>query len=249
MKRAFQKILIILTFAPILCLCQISTAQTADEHFMLGNNAYKNGDFARAKENYQNALKSSTPTAELYYNLANTNAKLGKRGEALLDYMRAIYESPRMPEAHANLKMFAKDTSIDLPQKTQIEELLSELSESEWTTIGFIAFWAAVLLIFIPPLYSGNNMATVFLAIISTSVFVVAIVAVFDWQAYAQTAISVVDNAELKLSPTDTAPVSSIATEGQMASILKRHGDYVYLETKNGKRGWASTKDFIPIVE
>ena len=54
--------------------CVESIAQTADEFFMLGNNAYKNGDYARACENYENAAKAAQPTAELYYNLANTNA-------------------------------------------------------------------------------------------------------------------------------------------------------------------------------
>ena len=112
-----------LAIAAAAVFCVESIAQTADEFFMLGNNAYKNGDYARACENYENAAKAAQPTAELYYNLANTNAKLGNKGAALLNYYRAIYQNPRMPEAHANLEMFAKDTATDLPQKSKVYEI------------------------------------------------------------------------------------------------------------------------------
>ena len=249
LRKIITPLRMFLTVVFLPALAATSAAQTADEFFALGNNAYRNGDYARANENYENAAKEAPPTAELYYNLANTNAKLGNKGKALLNYYRAIYQNPRMPEAHANLQMFAKDTAIDLPQRPQIYEILAELSEYEWTIICFAFFWLTILLIFIPPLYSYNNMATVFLAIVSGAVFITSVIAMLNWRDFRQTAISVKEDVPLRLSPTDAAPVSSIVGEGETASIERKHGNFVHVATKNGKRGWASAKEFVPVAE
>lgn len=240
---------IFLTSAAVFAFAAASLAQTADEFFMLGNNAYKNGDYARANENYESAAKAAPPTAELYYNMANTNAKLGNKGEALLNYYRAIYQNPRMPEARANLEMFAKDVAADLPQHSRIHEILAELSEYEWTVISFITFWVTVCLIAIPPLYSHSNMATAFLAIVSGCIFIVSVIALVNWRDFRQTAISVNEDVALRLSPTDTAPVSSIVGEGEIASIGRKYGKFLYVKTKNGKQGWTLEKEFVPIAE
>ena len=102
-------------------------AQTADEYFMLGNNAYASGDFARAKENYMSADKEKS-AAEISYNLANTCAKLGDKGEAMLHYMRALYQNPRMREAEANMSVFAKDNSLETPDGIFTLPFFAELS-------------------------------------------------------------------------------------------------------------------------
>lgn len=154
-----------------------------------------------------------------------------------------------MPEAHANLEMFAKDTATDLPQKSKVYEILSELSEYEWTVVCFMSFWLTILLIFVPPLYSFNNMATVFLSAVSGAIFVISVIAVVNWRDFGQTAVSIKEDVALRLSPTDTAPVSSIVGEGETASIEKTHGNFLYVKTKNGKQGWTSKREFVPIAE
>ena len=86
-------------------------AQTAREYFALGNNAYKAGDYARALENYSLAEKNGFDSAELYFNKANAFAKLDRRGDALLNYKRAVYNALRMREATANLAINARSTT------------------------------------------------------------------------------------------------------------------------------------------
>ena len=99
-----------LYLAASICLASTASAQTAQEYFMLGNNAYKAGDYQRAAENYESALKNGFVSAELYYNLANSFAKLDKTAHALLNYKRAVYHAPRMRE-DSQFGKFAKDNS------------------------------------------------------------------------------------------------------------------------------------------
>lgn len=239
------------TFA-ILVSCALplaAGAQTAREYFMLGNSAYKSGDYERAVKNYESALENGFASAELHYNLANSFAKLNRKGEALLNYKRAVYHAPRMREASANLEMFSKDNSLESGLDKFKTPLAAELSDSEWTLLAFASFWAAVLLIFIPPLFGKRTVATVFLAIVCISLLTVAVLSLRDWISYSQTAVAIKPDVPLRVSPTKTAPVSSIAAEGQCADIKREYGEFVYVETRTGKRGWTSKSDFVPIVE
>lgn len=239
----------IIMIAAALLAAATAGAQTAREYFALGNNAYKAGDYARALENYSLAEKNGFDSAELYFNKANAFAKLDRRGDALLNYKRAVYNAPRMREATANLAMYAKDNSLESGLEAFKTPLIAELSESEWATVCFVSFWAAVLLVFVPPLYGKRPPATLFLAIVFAAAFAVAIPSILDWRNFADTAVALKPDTKLAVSPTKTAPAAAIVDAGQCAKILKSRGGYLYLETKNGKRGWAASADFAPTVE
>ncbi len=221
-------------------------AQTADEYFMLGNNAYASGDFARAKENYMSADKEKS-AAEISYNLANTCAKLGDKGEAMLHYMRALYQNPRMREAEANMSVFAKDNSLETPDGIFTLPFFAELSHSEWAYIAFALFWIFILLLVVPPLYGVKGMATTFMAILSFAFFVFAVVAERDWNSYSNLAVAIKNDTKLKVSPVDDAPIASILQQGQISSIEKRSGNHIKVNTKSGKSGWASLSEMAPV--
>lgn len=244
LKNIFCKLAIVLIFSAL----QVN-AQTAEEFFMLGNSAYKSGDYKKAVECYESAINQKLDSAEVRYNLANALAKLDKKGEALLNYKRAIFDSPRMREASANLQMFAKDNSLDDGSSNFATQLIAELSEAEWTTGAFIAFWGAVLMLYIPPLFGRRTTATIFISILFVAIFMMSVFSISNWRAYANSAVSIKQDVPLRLSPTPDAPVASIVAEGQTATIKARHNNYIYVETPNGKRGWSEIKDFVPVVE
>lgn len=235
--------------AAVICAAGISavSAQTAEEFFLLGNNAYKKGDFARAKENYSEAAKLGDPSAELFFNLANTCAKLNLRGEAYLNFLRAIYENPRMREADANLIMFAKDNSLPLPPNVFLADFLSELSDSEWTAAALITFWLAAMSIVLPPLYGKKSAASIFLALVMFALFALSATGLHGWTAYKNLAVAITADVPLKAAPAAGAPASAMASEGQVARIEGRKNGYVYVETPTGKRGWADASKFVPV--
>ncbi len=227
----------------------LANAQTAQEYLMLGNSAYERGDYADAKENYQNAINEGGNSAELYFNMANTSAKLNQKGNAVLYYMKALVQQPRMREAEANLKLFAKDNGIQLPEKSSIEMYMLELSQYEWIILTVISFWIAIAFIFIPRMYFKKISAYIFLALIFIVITIVGFFGIIKCNDIKNTAIALTDDVALRLSPTLHAPVDTTVHEGTFAKILKRHNDFVYVQTKSGKKGWASTATFAPIDE
>ena len=246
--KTLRNIFCFLAIALVFSALQVN-AQTASEFFMLGNNAYKVGDYKKAVECYESAIKQDLDTAEVRYNLANALAKLDKKGEALLNYRRAVFLSPRMREASANLQMFAKDNSLDDGLNVFSTPLIAELSEAEWATVGFVVFWGAVLTFFIPPLFNYKSIATTFISVLLITIFALSIFSILNWRVYANTAIAIKADVPLRLSPTPDAPISAIVAEGQTATIDATHGNFIYVETPNGKKGWTAKTDFVPVVE
>lgn len=241
----------LLTAMGMLCaLCApfaAASAQTAQEYFKLGNSAYNRADYPAALENYLEAAKKGGGSAELFYNTANACAKVGKLSLAELYYLRAIYANPRLREASANLETLAKDGALEIPQMGIAQTALAELSEGEWTALALAAFWGTVLLIAIPPLYGKRSAALAFLAIVCAITMCVSVAGIFNWRAFANRAVAVGEAPSLRISPAPEAPVCAILADGQLAKIRKSRGDFLYLETSNGKRGWGNKSDFEPI--
>ncbi len=243
MKKLFSALSV------LILSCGAVVAQTAQEYMQLGNQAYEKQDFTQAKEFYTDAIKAGGKSAELYFNLANTNAKLGKKGEALLYYAKANVVAPRLREAEANLKIFAKDNAINIPQKNAVEIYLLELSMYEWILIAFASFWFVVLFLVVPPLYNKQNSVSIFASLIFIVILSIGIYGIVRWQNINNTAIALSDDVALRISPTSHAPVVSTVHEGIFAKILSKKNNFIYVLTPSGKRGWASTAEFSPIQE
>ncbi len=240
MKKIFLAITLTLS-----AVC--ANAQTAQEYLQLGNRAYKENNFQQAVSHYNDAVKAGGNSAELYFNLANANAKVGKKGNALLYYMKANAQQPRLREAEANLKLFAKDNGIHLPEKTAVELYLLELSSYELSIIAFVAFWISILFICIPTMYQKRNSAYTFLAILLAGLASIAFYGIIKWNAISNIAVARDDDTALRISPTEHAPISGIVHEGSFAKVKNKKGNFVYVETASGKKGWANIEKMTPI--
>src|SRR5437763_1328210 len=79
-------------------------AQDHPTAFDAANKMYERGKFAEARAAYERLVASGPWSANLFYNLANTEWKLGDAGAAALEYERALALEPAHPEARANLE-------------------------------------------------------------------------------------------------------------------------------------------------
>lgn len=81
------------------------------------NEAYRQGDYARAAELYQNALESDPENPRLHFNLGNTLAKLGRTEEAVQAYERfkSLTDDPRQHAlAEYNIgKLYSDSEELD----------------------------------------------------------------------------------------------------------------------------------------
>ncbi len=224
-------------------------AQTAEEYFKLGNNAYKAQDYIKAESDYLEALKLNPSNPDLLFNLGNTYVKLNKAPYAQLSYMRALYLNPRMREASANLEILAKDASLEIPELNGAIAFYNELSILEWTLLAFTSLWLAILFLIVPPLYFKKSPVWIFTSLICAITLLVSSFGIYNWMCFADTAVAMKDDVPLRISPVENAPVSARLSAGQISQVKKTLGDYLYIETDTGKCGWAKFGDVEPVSE
>lgn len=84
----------------------------ADGLFAEGNDLYRKGEFAAARQRYLAAAETGARDPRLFYNLGNACFKDGRLGEAVVWYERALRLAPRDEDARANLQ-FARRVKRD----------------------------------------------------------------------------------------------------------------------------------------
>ena len=247
MQKIFNALKIAAAFAAAqFALAAAAPAQTAEEYFMLGNNAYKAGDFAKAERNYSDAEKLGLKSAELYFNRANANVKNNAPAKALADYLKTLAIAPRMREASANLSALSRKFSVAAPDT---DSPFFELSKSEWIAATIACFWIFMLLAIVPPLYGKGGKAVFFLALTAAAATVVGGFGIKKWSDFGAIAVVVKQDAPVKLSPAPNAPIETRLSEGKTVAVKKRLGGYVFAEIGGSRAGWIDAADVSQIGE
>ncbi len=97
-------------------------AGALEERFESAARAYEKGDYEAAEREYRGILERGVRAPEVYYNLANTSFRLGRLGQAILNYERALRLDPRDPDARHNLEYCRRQIADrDEPSRHWIE--------------------------------------------------------------------------------------------------------------------------------
>jgi tetratricopeptide (TPR) repeat protein len=108
---------------------------------------YEQSDFQSALERFEVLVSQGVEDAALYYNLANTYYKLGRRGEAVANYRRALMLSPRDDDARANLELLRSMTGmIDTTSSFSLTGIVdAPLEVASPRELGILAYAAYAL--------------------------------------------------------------------------------------------------------
>lgn len=232
---------VILAFVAVV-LSQVSFAQNSDELFELATRAYNSGNYQKAAADFEQSAKlSNSPIA--YHNAANAYLKQNKTGLAMLNYERARYINPRSPETNANIASLKSQIGGYIKVPTIVDSVLGELSNAQWIISASVSFWIAAICFAIVPLFIKGKNRFKILGYICVFIFALSCAGTIYWSEMRNTAISISQDAVLRLSPAANAPATAPFAEGRSAIIRKSHKDYMLLQTPDKKWGWANKKD------
>jgi len=124
--------------------------QEASLQFEQANQLYRNSDYKRAAQIYEQIEKNGYENPSLYYNLGNAYFKLHNIPAALLSYERARRLSPHDEDILYNLRL-ANVRVIDkiepLPRLFFVEwwqSFIGLFSSDGWAVVGIVTLWIAV---------------------------------------------------------------------------------------------------------
>jgi tetratricopeptide (TPR) repeat protein len=125
-------------------------AAKPDALIELGNQAYEQGDFARAVSLYDSVLTQGYESAGLYYNLGNAHYRLGRLAPAILQYERALDLDPGHEDAVYNLRLAnlrVIDNLVAVPDLFLVEwmrDILQGRTPGQWAIIALVWLWLAL---------------------------------------------------------------------------------------------------------
>lgn len=203
------------------------------------NQAYDQGKFGEAKGGYEKMIESGAGSANVYYNLANADFRLGAVGPAMLNYERALALHPRHPEAQANLKLLREQNGARLLPISWNVRLAALLSPNAWiilaTVTGWIVLFGIVLLV---TSRSEDHFGLWTLSLASAAVCAVALVSTWCISKDQALAVITAKQTEARLAPAQSAGVAEALPAGSQVRVLTERGEWVYCELPGLGRGW-----------
>ncbi len=243
----------------VIVLFSILAAGTAfanqlDELMQKGGDYYRNGEYGKAIESYEEILNDDYEGTALYYNLANSYYRIGKLGYAILNYERALKLSPTDEDVKHNLA-FANLSTIDRIQPLPKffifdiwEAILGMFSVNSWSYLAyflyiillmFIAYYFFVKTIFQQKVILFSGLGVLIILALTVSLLVVKV----NRETTEKSGVIVVQTVTVKTSPDIKSTDTFIIHEGLKIKVEDRLDDWLKIRLADGKVGWLLTEN------
>jgi tetratricopeptide (TPR) repeat protein len=228
--------------ASLLILMASHGLWAAEENsFAKADQAYSEGRFEEAATAYQALVSSGQWNANLFYNLGNAYYRLGKFGQAIVNYERALALEPRHPEADANLRL-ARDEAraLDL-RKDPIERYAGFVTVKQWAIAAAAGFWIALFVaahLLFTRRRSAGKIALAALGLVVSAVSVFAITTMENGTTGRDLAIVTGQNVVARVATADSAQTVLALPTGSAIKVLSERGEWLYAALPNDQHGW-----------
>ena len=227
----------------LLLVSGVGAFATDQDAFAKANQAYAEGRYEEAANDYESVISSGTRHANLFYDLGNAKYRVGDFGQAILNYERALALDPRHPEAEANLRL-ARDEGRALEMRQDwIERYAGFATVKQYTIAATAAFWLALFLavhLWFSTRRSAGRVALLVLAVLAAGASIFAIYTLENGTRGSALAVVTGKDVEARLATADTAKSVMVLPAGSEVKILSERGDWIYAALPNDQRGWIS---------
>ncbi|MDZ7623379.1 MAG: hypothetical protein U5J96_02890 [Ignavibacteriaceae bacterium] len=243
-KRFFFYLIIALTL-----FAGLPFAKNIDEQMQQAGAFYRNGEFDEAIKIYEDLRSEGYEGTSLHFNLANSYYRIGRLGFAILNYERALKNSPSDEDVKHNLA-FANLSTVDRIQPLPTfflfewwESLLASLTANEWTYLAYFFFLVLIVLITIYffaktifqqklILFSGLGILAVFLIVVSL------LIVKINREETLHSGIVIEQSITVKTSPDQKSTDAFVIHEGLKVNLEDQLDEWVKIRMADGKVGW-----------
>ena len=237
-----------------LAMTSLLYAQEASFQFEQANQLYRNGDFQKSAQMYEQIIKNGYESPAIYYNLGNSYFKLRNIPAAILNFERAKRLLPNDEDISYNLRLTNLkiiDKIEPVPQLFFINwwySFVNLFSSDNWAVSGIILMWLTAIGYVI--LYLGHNLILQRITFILTVLIFLTSVLTFVgmYQRYQiehneQAAIVFSQTVSVKSAPDFQSVDLFVLHEGVKLEFLDAVGEWRKIRLADGKIGWLMIKD------
>jgi hypothetical protein len=182
------------------------------------------------------------------YNLANSYARAGKPGMAILNYERASLLAPGDPDIEANLRFVR--ASAHLPAETpHILDRVAKIASPFWMSwfgvLGLVIVGACVI---IAQLSSRHRLARGAVALLGATMIGLMLCSGLALGSRLHQGVVIAAATPVRVSPVPMGDPLFSLPEGEKVKITAEHDGFDLIETRAGRAGWISSSSLAPIV-
>jgi tetratricopeptide (TPR) repeat protein len=206
------------------------------------NHQYDQGNFEKAETLYKSIVDNGHYSAEVFYNLGNTEFRLKKPGPAILNYERALVLAPTHPEARANLAYVRDTTGANVGAKDWRDRIVADIDVNTYTWATAIAAWVFIFTLASILLKVGaGNPVTWLVAVCAVLILGYSVFAIWHLEHDESLAIITAKRAEARYSPADNSTLAATLPVGSRVWILERRGPWIYCALPDANRAWIAS--------
>jgi hypothetical protein len=182
------------------------------------------------------------------YNLANSYARAGKPGMAILNYERASLLAPEDPDIQANLRFVR--ASAHLPAETpdtldRVASIASPFWMSWFGLLGLLIVGASVL---VGQLSSRHRLARGAATLLGVTMVALTLCSALTLASRLHRGVVIAAATPVRVSPVPMGDPLFSLPEGEKVKITAEHDGFALIETRAGRAGWISDSNLAPIV-
>jgi tetratricopeptide (TPR) repeat protein len=218
--------------------------------FQQANQEYIGGRYGDAVDHYLAVAREHGVSAALLYNLGNSYAELGKTGQAVVNYERALRLSPGDADVKANLEQVRKDAGLYRDNKPLYERLADLLGPDQWLLLAGIGLAGLAVTALAAGLVPGLP-ATAVRVGISCALLLITVVmppAILGYRGW-NDGVVVGEEARLLISPFAEAASTGTIRAGRLVRPEKTHDRFVLVRDETGRSGWLHRDQVASIAE
>lgn len=182
------------------------------------------------------------------YNLANSYARAGKPGMAVLNYERASLLAPNDPDIQANLSHVRTVAHLPADSPSGFEQLARIAAPSVifWVgVLGLAVFGACLIAAQLSMHYRRLLISAMLLGIGMLALPFCNAIAL--WPELHQ-GVVIAAAALVRVSPVPMAESLFALREGEMVRIMAEHEGFTLIRTRAGRTGWVADANLAPII-
>src|SRR5882757_2959231 len=187
-------------------------------------------------------------SADGLYNLANSYARAGKPGLAVLNYERASLLAPNDPDIRANLEYVRASAHVPTAPRTRFARVAQAVNPTLAAWIGVLGIalvGAAMLVKRITPRYrwlrAGGILVGIALIALTVSNAMVL------WPRMHE-AVVLINQTPARVTPVPMGDTAFMLREAETVTIAAEHEDFVLIRSRSGLSGWVARANLGTVV-
>jgi len=179
-------------------------------------------------------------SADDLYNVANSYARAGKPGLAVLNYERAALLAPEDADIRANLDYVRAAAHVPVQTRSRLARIAEAASPAVAAWLGVLGLALVGVGVVAGKMTSRARLARA-CGILAGCALVALTVsnAMLQWRRMHE-AVILVNQTPARVAPVPMGDTAFVLPEGETVTLTAEHEDFVLVRTRGGRSGWVA---------